>query len=101
MPNSFSIHFFLRIKKRGTWVAQSVKHPTLDFSSGLDLRLVSSSTVSGSTPRLSSRWSILIIFNSSDKMFNVGEGIMNWFIMDTPENPHLAVTSKYCYGYKF
>ena len=27
----------------GIWVAQSVKHPTLDLSSGLDLRVVSSS----------------------------------------------------------
>ena len=24
-------------KKQGTWVAQSVKHPTLDFSAGHDL----------------------------------------------------------------
>jgi len=28
---------------RGTWVAQSVKHPTLDFSSGHDLRVMRSS----------------------------------------------------------
>jgi len=34
---------------RGTWVAQSVKHPTLDLSSGLDLRVVSSSSELGST----------------------------------------------------
>ena len=27
----------LKIEPRGTWVAQSVKHPTLDFSSGHDL----------------------------------------------------------------
>ena len=25
--------------RRGTWVAQSVKHPTLDFGSGHDLRV--------------------------------------------------------------
>jgi len=29
--------------KRGLWVAQSVKHPTLDFGSGHDLRVVRSS----------------------------------------------------------
>ena len=28
--------------KGGAWVAQSVKPPTLDFSSGLDLRVMSS-----------------------------------------------------------
>ena len=28
---------------RGAWVAQSVKHPTLDFSSGCDLTVVRSS----------------------------------------------------------
>ena len=32
----------------GTWVAQSVKHPTLDFSSGHDLMVVRSSPASGS-----------------------------------------------------
>ena len=34
---------------RGTWVAQSVKPPTLDLSSGLDLKVMSSSPVLGST----------------------------------------------------
>ena len=29
----------------GAWVAQSVKHPTLDLSSGLDLRVMSSSPI--------------------------------------------------------
>ena len=29
-----------RIKNRGTWVAQSVKRPTLDFDSGHDLRVL-------------------------------------------------------------
>lgn len=29
----------------GAWVSQSVKHPTLDFSSGHDLRIVRSSPV--------------------------------------------------------
>ena len=32
---------------RGAWVAQLVKHLTLDLSSGLDLRVVSSSPVLG------------------------------------------------------
>ena len=36
---------------RGTWVAQSVKRLTLDFSSGLDLRVVSSSSTLGSLLR--------------------------------------------------
>jgi len=39
----------LKRKARGTWVAQSVKHPTLDFSLGLDLRVVSSSPTLGFT----------------------------------------------------
>ena len=30
-----------KIKTRGTWVAQSVKHPTLDIGSGRDLTVVS------------------------------------------------------------
>ena len=33
---------------RGTWGAQSVKHPNLDFSSGLDLKVMSSSSTLGS-----------------------------------------------------
>jgi len=35
----------MAVKKelRGTWVAQSVKPPTLDLSSGLDLRVMNSS----------------------------------------------------------
>ena len=33
---------------RGTWVAQSVKLLSLDLSSGLDFRVVSSSPTSGS-----------------------------------------------------
>ena len=32
---------------RGTWVAQSVKHLTLDLSSGLDFRIMSSSPTLG------------------------------------------------------
>ena len=32
----------------GVWVAQSVKHLTLDFSPGLDLTILSSSSVLGS-----------------------------------------------------
>ena len=33
---------------RGAWVAQSINHPTLDFGSGHDLTVVSSSPASGS-----------------------------------------------------
>ena len=32
-----SMDIFQKVKNRGSWVAQSVKHPTLDFSSGHDL----------------------------------------------------------------
>jgi len=32
----------------GTWVAQSVEHPSLDSGSGHDVRFVGSSAVSGS-----------------------------------------------------
>ena len=39
----------LKIKARGTWVAQLVKHPTLSYSSGLDVRVVSSSPTLDST----------------------------------------------------
>ena len=35
-------------EKWGAWVAQSVEHPTLDFGSGHDLRLVKSSPMLGS-----------------------------------------------------
>ena len=35
-------------KKMGVWVAQSVKHPPLDLSSSLDLRVMSSSLALGS-----------------------------------------------------
>ena len=34
-----------RMNSRGTWVAQSVKRPTLDLSSGLDRRVSSSPTL--------------------------------------------------------
>ena len=40
----------LRLQKvcwRGTWMGQSVTHPTLDFGSGQDLRVVRSSSVLG------------------------------------------------------
>ena len=40
-----------RIKKKetwGTWMAQSVEHPTLDFGSGHDLRVLGSSPTSNS-----------------------------------------------------
>ena len=35
-------------QRRGTWVAQAVKHLTLDFSSGHDPHVVGSSPTSGS-----------------------------------------------------
>jgi len=35
--------------ERGAWMAQSVKRLTLDLNSGLDVRVVSSSLVLGST----------------------------------------------------
>ena len=35
--------WYLKSKQSGTWVAQSVKHLTLDLSVGLDLRVMSSS----------------------------------------------------------
>ena len=31
---------FLKINYRGTWVAEEVEHPTLDFDSGNDLRVM-------------------------------------------------------------
>ena len=36
------------VKNRGAWVAQLVERPTLDLSSGLDLRVVSPSPTLGS-----------------------------------------------------
>ena len=44
---------------RGTWVAQSVKRPTLDFSSSHDLRIL------GLSPAAGSRWSLLKILSLS------------------------------------
>ena len=41
---------YKKLQKRGTQVAQSVKHQVLDFSSGHDLRVVRSSPMSGSMP---------------------------------------------------
>ena len=38
-----------REKVRGTWVAQQVEHPTLDFGPGHDFRVLRLSPVSGST----------------------------------------------------
>ena len=40
----------LKIKSRGPWVVQSVKHPTLGFGSGHALRVVRSSPKSGVQP---------------------------------------------------
>ena len=47
----------IRPKSRGTWVAQSVKHLTLDFSSGHDLGVL------GSNPASSSAHSLLEILS--------------------------------------
>ena len=40
--------FVLKILARDTWVAQSVKHPILDFSPGYDLMVMRLSPASGS-----------------------------------------------------
>ena len=42
------LSFLGKKKKRGTWVARSIKPPALDLSLGLDLRAVSSSPTLGS-----------------------------------------------------
>ena len=49
-------------ERRGAWVAQSVKHPTADFSSGLGLRVMSSSPVLGSTGNEAYLTNIISIF---------------------------------------
>ena len=36
--------FYKNFVIRGTWVAQQVKHPTLDFGSGHDLKVIRSSS---------------------------------------------------------
>ena len=41
---------------RGAWAAQSVEHPTLDFSSGHDPRVVGSSPTSGSVLSMEPAW---------------------------------------------
>jgi len=43
------IEMAIKMQGRGTCVAQSVKHPTLGFGSGCDLRVVGSS---GMEPRI-------------------------------------------------
>ena len=43
------VTYFLKIHiLGGTWVVELVEHPTLDFSSGLNLRVLSSSPMLGS-----------------------------------------------------
>jgi len=60
------------------WVAQSVKHPTLGFSSSPDLRVVRSSPESGSMPSL--RFSLspnhkrLLIIGNKLKVAEGGRG---------------------------
>ena len=52
-PFEITVTLWLRMfDLGGTWVAQSVKHLTLDLSSGLDLRVVSSSPMLGMKPTL-------------------------------------------------
>jgi len=43
----------------GTWVAQLVKHPTLDFSSGHDLRVIRSNPALGSVLSVEPAWDSL------------------------------------------
>ena len=63
-----TLHLLLRLcggakkrKKREAWVTQSVKHLTLDFSSGHDLRFVGSSPASGSVLTVQSLLRILCL----------------------------------------
>ena len=44
---------------RGTWVAQSVEYPTLDFGSGHDLRVVGLSPTSVSALSMEIAWDSL------------------------------------------
>ena len=46
--NLYSEFQFYKAVFRGAWVAHSVRHPTLDFDSGHDLRVVGLSSTSGS-----------------------------------------------------
>ena len=49
-PGSTKDHERIQIEKfRDIWVTQSVKYPTHDLSSGLDLKVVSSGPTLGST----------------------------------------------------
>ena len=52
----------LKSKLSGAWVAQSVKHPTLDFGSCHDPRIVGSNPASGSTL---TAWKLLGILSLS------------------------------------
>ena len=49
----------------GTWVAQLVKHPTLDFGSGHDLRVMRLSRVSGSVLGVEPAYDFLSPFPSA------------------------------------
>ena len=48
MQKRLYTNYISKTTNRGTRVAQLVKHPTLDLSSSLDLRVVSSSPALGS-----------------------------------------------------
>ena len=44
-----NVDLIVKIKAtRSTWVTQSVRHPTVDFGSGHDLRVMRLSSISGS-----------------------------------------------------
>ena len=57
--NSIFENVFENVPHWGAWVAQLVKHPTLDFSSGHDVMFVSSSPMSGSELSVESAWDSL------------------------------------------
>jgi len=57
----FMPHRLLKSNDRGTWVAQSAKHPPLDFDSGHDLRVMRSSP----QVRLSTRCGACLKFSLS------------------------------------
>ena len=44
------------IRFQGTWAAQPVQHPTLDFGSGRNLRVMRSSPMSDSALSVESTW---------------------------------------------
>ena len=60
MQSMFHDHHRIKLEiNRGTWVAQSVEHPTPDFSSGHDLGVMGLSPKSGSEVGMGSGWDSL------------------------------------------